>query len=86
MRVHYCYDPLSFTRFFAFSSSASGGELQTLIDEKGMLSEAKTRICMRDILRAVQHMHRHSIAHLDLKPQNILLTGTDVEGTVQQLG
>ncbi|XP_050099967.1 death-associated protein kinase related [Anopheles aquasalis] len=58
---------------------ASGGELQTLIDEKGMLSEAKTRICMRDILRAVQHMHRHSIAHLDLKPQNILLTGTDVE-------
>ncbi|ETN67602.1 mlck, drome [Anopheles darlingi] len=58
---------------------ANGGELQTLIDEKGMLSEAKTRICMRDILRAVQHMHRQSVAHLDLKPQNILLTGDNVE-------
>ncbi|XP_053677913.1 serine/threonine-protein kinase 17A-like [Anopheles nili] len=58
---------------------ATGGELQALIDEQGQLSEQKTRVCMREILRALQHMHNKSIAHLDLKPQNILLAGKDVE-------
>lgn len=58
---------------------ATGGELQTMIDSKGQLSEAKTRTCMREILRALNHMHKQSIAHLDLKPQNILLSGGDVE-------
>lgn len=51
-----------------------------MIDSKGQLSEAKTRTCMREILRALNHMHKQSIAHLDLKPQNILLSGGDVEG------
>lgn len=59
---------------------ATGGELQTLIDEQGHLSEQKTRVCMREILRALQHMHSKSIAHLDLKPQNILLAGKTVDG------
>ncbi|XP_040172643.1 death-associated protein kinase related-like isoform X1 [Anopheles arabiensis] len=58
---------------------ATGGELQTLIDEQGHLSEQKTRVCMREILRALQHMHSKSIAHLDLKPQNILLAGKTVD-------
>uniref|UniRef100_A0A182JJ46 non-specific serine/threonine protein kinase n=1 Tax=Anopheles atroparvus TaxID=41427 RepID=A0A182JJ46_ANOAO len=58
---------------------ATGGELQTLIDDQGHLSEQKTRVCMREILRALQHMHSKSIAHLDLKPQNILLAGKDVD-------
>uniref|UniRef100_A0A182QH80 non-specific serine/threonine protein kinase n=1 Tax=Anopheles farauti TaxID=69004 RepID=A0A182QH80_9DIPT len=58
---------------------ATGGELQTLIDEQGQLSEQKTRVCMREILKALQHMHSKSIAHLDLKPQNILLAGKSVD-------
>uniref|UniRef100_A0A182MZS2 non-specific serine/threonine protein kinase n=1 Tax=Anopheles dirus TaxID=7168 RepID=A0A182MZS2_9DIPT len=58
---------------------ATGGELQTLIDEQGQLSEQKTRVCMREILKALQHMHSKSIAHLDLKPQNILLAGKTVD-------
>uniref|UniRef100_A0A182MW15 non-specific serine/threonine protein kinase n=1 Tax=Anopheles culicifacies TaxID=139723 RepID=A0A182MW15_9DIPT len=58
---------------------ATGGELQTLIDEQGQLTEQTTRFCMREILRALQHMHSKSIAHLDLKPQNILLAGKTVD-------
>jgi serine/threonine protein kinase len=60
--------------------SATGGELQTLLDEEGYLSEEQVRICMQNILAALQHMHRKKIAHLDLKPQNILLAGKTLNG------
>lgn len=58
---------------------ATGGELQTLLDENGSLNESQTRFCMREVLKALQYLHRKSIAHLDLKPQNILLCGTCIE-------
>ncbi|XP_055914219.1 death-associated protein kinase related [Eupeodes corollae] len=58
---------------------ATGGELQTFLDNEESLSEAQTRICMREVLKALQFLHKRSIAHLDLKPQNILLTGERIE-------
>lgn len=58
---------------------ATGGELQTFLDNEGSLTEAQTRICMKEILKAIQFLHKRSIAHLDLKPQNILLTGSNIE-------
>lgn len=59
---------------------ATGGELQTLLDEAGSLNEQQTVICMQEVLKALQFLHKKSIAHLDLKPQNILLCGERVEG------
>lgn len=59
---------------------ATGGELQAMLDDEGSLSEAQARICMQEILKALQHLHKKYIAHLDLKPQNILLCGNKVEG------
>lgn len=38
---------------------------------------------MREILRALQYLHKKYIAHLDIKPQNILLCGDKVEGIVR---
>lgn len=58
---------------------ATGGELQTFLDNEECLSEAQTRICMREVLKALQFLHKRSIAHLDLKPQNILLSGERIE-------
>ncbi|XP_037932430.1 death-associated protein kinase related-like, partial [Teleopsis dalmanni] len=58
---------------------ATGGELQTFLDNEECLSEAQARICMREVLKALQFLHKRSIAHLDLKPQNILLTGERIE-------
>ncbi|XP_028894684.1 death-associated protein kinase related isoform X1 [Zeugodacus cucurbitae] len=58
---------------------ATGGELQTFLDNEECLSEAHARYCMREVLKALQYLHKRSIAHLDLKPQNILLTGERIE-------
>lgn len=58
---------------------ATGGELQTFLDNEECLTEAQTRICMREVLKALQFLHKRSIAHLDLKPQNILLNGERIE-------
>ncbi|XP_055620241.1 serine/threonine-protein kinase 17A [Toxorhynchites rutilus septentrionalis] len=77
VRLHAVHETRSETALIL--ELATGGELQTMIDSKGQLSEAKTRTCMREILRALNHLHKQSIAHLDLKPQNILLSGNDVE-------
>uniref|UniRef100_A0A1B0CBV1 Protein kinase domain-containing protein n=2 Tax=Lutzomyia longipalpis TaxID=7200 RepID=A0A1B0CBV1_LUTLO len=58
---------------------ATGGELQAILDNVGELTESQARTCMREILRALQYLHKKCIAHLDLKPQNILLCGGTVE-------
>lgn len=59
---------------------ANGGELQSLLDENGSLTERQTMFCMQEVLKALQFLHKKCIAHLDLKPQNILLCGKRVEG------
>lgn len=77
VRLHAVHETRSETALIL--ELATGGELQTIIDNKGQLSEEKARTCMREILRALNHLHKQSIIHLDLKPQNILLSGNDVE-------
>lgn len=59
---------------------ATGGELQAILDEEGCFTEQQAQSCMREILKALQYLHKKYIAHLDLKPQNILLCGDKVEG------
>lgn len=54
--------------------------MQTVLDNEECLSEAEARICMREVLKALQFLHTRSVAHLDLKPQNILLVGERIEG------
>ncbi|XP_045103265.1 death-associated protein kinase related-like [Portunus trituberculatus] len=54
---------------------AEGGELQRVIDEEESLGEEAVRRYMTNILAALRFLHAHNIAHLDLKPQNLLLMG-----------
>lgn len=77
VRLHAVHETRSETALIL--ELATGGELQTIIDNKGQLAEEKARTCMREVLRALNHLHKQSIIHLDLKPQNILLSGNDVE-------
>uniref|UniRef100_A0A915PUX1 Uncharacterized protein n=1 Tax=Setaria digitata TaxID=48799 RepID=A0A915PUX1_9BILA len=53
----------------------SGGELyDQIIKDNALMSEDEACNFIRQILQGVQCMHRSNIVHLDLKPDNILLT------------
>eukprot|EP00095_Tigriopus_kingsejongensis_P003639 maker-scaffold606_size125303-snap-gene-0.15 protein:Tk03639 transcript:maker-scaffold606_size125303-snap-gene-0.15-mRNA-1 annotation:"death-associated protein kinase 2 isoform x2" len=50
-----------------------GGELFDFISEKERLSEEEASNFIKQILLGLKHMHSKYIAHLDLKPENIML-------------
>ena len=52
---------------------ASGGDLQRVLDGEDSLPELTSIKFMRQILEGVSYLHSINIAHLDIKPQNILL-------------
>ncbi|KAK7083561.1 Stk17bp, partial [Halocaridina rubra] len=62
---------------------AGGGELQRVIDEEENLQEDVVRQYMRNILNGLLYLHTHNIAHLDLKPQNLLLMGKHPKSDVK---
>ncbi|XP_067666267.1 death-associated protein kinase 1-like isoform X1 [Haliotis asinina] len=51
----------------------SGGELFDYISEKDHLGEEEASAFIKQILEGVQHLHNKNIAHLDLKPENIMM-------------
>ncbi|XP_077296970.1 death-associated protein kinase related isoform X2 [Arctopsyche grandis] len=62
---------------------AAGGELQRVLDDEECLAERQARHVMRQILEGLSHLHARNLAHLDLKPQNLLLTADFPEGEVK---
>ncbi|XP_051515064.1 uncharacterized protein LOC127418516 [Myxocyprinus asiaticus] len=50
-----------------------GGDLMDRICERKRLEEREVRRFTRQILSAVEHLHRHGIVHRDLKIENFLL-------------
>ncbi len=59
---------------------AKGGELHDYVMNKGNLSEKKSRFFVRQIISAVDHCHCNSIAHRDIKLENVML---DAEGNAK---
>ncbi|XP_073423197.1 death-associated protein kinase 2-like isoform X1 [Dendrobates tinctorius] len=55
-----------------------GGELFDFIAEKEALSEEDAIVFLEQILKGVAYMHSRSIAHFDLKPENIMLLEKEV--------
>ncbi|RZF45516.1 hypothetical protein LSTR_LSTR005718 [Laodelphax striatellus] len=51
----------------------TGGELFHYVGDEGHLEERRAVHIVRQILDAVQHMHQIHLAHLDLKPENVLV-------------
>ncbi|XP_076800157.1 serine/threonine-protein kinase ULK3-like isoform X3 [Clavelina lepadiformis] len=51
-----------------------GGDLSTFIQARRILPELTVKRFLQQIASALQLLHKHNISHMDLKPQNILLT------------
>ncbi|CAH2283120.1 serine threonine- kinase 17A [Pelobates cultripes] len=64
---------------------AAGGEIfnQCVADREEAFKEKDVRRLMRQILKGVSFLHRHNLVHLDLKPQNILLTSSCPLGDIK---
>uniref|UniRef100_I3J457 Serine/threonine-protein kinase ULK3 n=1 Tax=Oreochromis niloticus TaxID=8128 RepID=I3J457_ORENI len=54
----------------------SGGDLSRFIRSRRILPESVARRFLQQIACALQFLHERNISHLDLKPQNILLSGS----------
>eukprot|EP00095_Tigriopus_kingsejongensis_P003133 snap_masked-scaffold438_size171652-processed-gene-0.7 protein:Tk03133 transcript:snap_masked-scaffold438_size171652-processed-gene-0.7-mRNA-1 annotation:"death associated protein" len=54
---------------------APGGDFQTVLDEDMVPFEEDVQGFLKQILEALKFIHDKNIAHLDIKPQNIVLMG-----------
>ncbi|XP_072431784.1 serine/threonine-protein kinase 17A isoform X2 [Chiloscyllium punctatum] len=64
---------------------AAGGEIfnQCVAEREEAFKEKDVKRLMRQILEGVAFLHRNNIVHLDLKPQNILLTSPSPLGDIK---
>ena len=68
-----CYNSFAHNnKFYTVMDYAEGGELSTLLKEKGILSENEAKTIFKQIYDAVCYIHSQNIIHRDLKPNNIL--------------
>ena len=68
-----CYDSFAYNnKFYTVMDYAEGGELSTLLKEKGTLTEEESKKIFKQIYEAVCYIHGQNIIHRDLKPNNIL--------------
>lgn len=84
IKLHKVYETP--TEFVLILEYAAGGEIfDHCVGVKDTFSENTSRRLMRQILDAVHFLHDNDIVHLDLKPQNILLSkdGTDPESAIK---
>jgi calcium-dependent protein kinase len=62
--------------FFIVTDLYSGGDMFTELDENGCLNEFEAAELMNAMLTCMNYCHSRNLVHLDLKPENVLLTQT----------
>nr|AAI34811.1 Zgc:158623 protein [Danio rerio] len=64
---------------------AAGGEIfnQCVADRDEAFTEQEVKRLMKQILEGVSFLHNNNVVHLDLKPQNILLTSESPLGDIK---
>jgi beta-lactam-binding protein with PASTA domain/tRNA A-37 threonylcarbamoyl transferase component Bud32 len=64
---------------FIVMELVDGQTLRALLESRGRLDPETTAALLGEIADALDHAHRHGIAHLDVKPENVLLTSDSVK-------
>lgn len=62
---------------------ANGGELQRVLDDEEVIEERLVKRMVQQILEGLEKLHDNDIAHLDIKPQNLLLTESFPNGDIK---
>ena len=71
IKFYGCYEDPNYV--YIATEYAKGGELFNHIVKRRRYSEADTRAMVKQILSALCYLHQNHVAHLDLKPENLLL-------------
>ncbi|XP_053323057.1 serine/threonine-protein kinase 17A [Spea bombifrons] len=83
IKLHEVYETAS--EMILVLEFAAGGEIfnQCVAEREEAFKEKDVQRLMRQILKGVSFLHRHNVVHLDLKPQNILLTSSCPLGDIK---
>ena len=63
--------------YYMVEEYCSGGDLFDYIQKQKSFSERKAAIIFKQLISAVNHLHKKKIVHRDLKPENIVFIKTD---------
>ncbi|MBR3826448.1 MAG: protein kinase [Alistipes sp.] len=63
-----------------------GESLHSLVSRRGALSEADAKGYIEQLAAALRHIHAHDIAHLDVKPGNIMVQTKDNRAVLIDFG
>ncbi|MBQ3248184.1 MAG: protein kinase [Alistipes sp.] len=63
-----------------------GESLHSLVSRRGALSEADAKGYIEQLAAALSHIHAHDIAHLDVKPGNIMVQAKDNRAVLIDFG
>lgn len=66
-------------KFYIVTQLATGGELFDRICEQGKFTEKDAAETIKQVLLAVDFLHRNQIVHRDLKPENLLYLTKDLD-------
>merc|ERR1719326_2128348 len=64
-------------RVYLMLEMAPGGELYTLLQQRGAFSEARSAWYFKQIAEAINYCHSKNVIHRDIKPENILIGMND---------
>lgn len=64
---------------FIALSYAPGPTLEQIIDTGGAVGIPFSRMIAKQLISAVGYMHDHAVIHRDLKPDNVLVTGSSLD-------